>query len=273
VTHLDFRIEPQTGKILLTDANDSVVLSRLAEVAREHAVPIFSGKQVGAIVATESGQLVAGANIELGSSSYRFGIHAEQLAIANAIAIAGNDCNLVRAACTHTPCGLCCEYFLEFACTSNLPILVPSSAEYALSDLVPVLRGRKQQSVKQELSLMAQPSLNSLNSLDSLFAVAMSAASKSYVPYSKRPSGCAIEMADGLVFTGFDVEIGSVQGLREIEIALARVAFAGQLFQDIERIAMVCIYPSSGRLSYARTILKIINIPVDIEAFMTGPLK
>ncbi len=91
---------------------------RASEAARNSYSP-YSHFQVGAAILLESGQTIAGTNVE--NASYRLTSCAEQSAIAAAVTLYGPAIriraiavvNLNGAACM--PCGACRQTILEFA--------------------------------------------------------------------------------------------------------------------------------------------------------------
>ncbi len=95
------------------------LLDDLARAASTRAYAPFSHFHVGAAVLLESGETVAGCNVE--NSSFRLTVCAEQNAIAAAVASYGPALRLravvvtnrERVACS--PCGACRQMIAEFA--------------------------------------------------------------------------------------------------------------------------------------------------------------
>ncbi len=123
---------------------DLAQLSRLAEEAAHRAYAPYSHFFVGAAVLLESGEMLAGCNVE--NASYRLTTCAEQAAIATAVARFGPAirlravvvANLNQTACQ--PCGACRQTIAEFA-PADAIVVYPSAEGRAvtctLADLLP----------------------------------------------------------------------------------------------------------------------------------------
>jgi cytidine deaminase len=130
-------------------------LIEAARAARTHAYAPYSGFAVGAVIATEDGELVSGANFE--NASYGLSVCAEAVALAaanargllgraTAIAIVGDAIDKPLGAVV-TPCGRCRQMLLEAEHIAGRPITLycaPVSGQdgdgivsYALADLLP----------------------------------------------------------------------------------------------------------------------------------------
>lgn len=123
----------------------TVIWDRLiaaAEAARERAYAPYSGFLVGAALEAESGEILAGCNIE--NRSFGGTVCAERVAIGSAVAAgAGKIRALVVITDTEppaAPCGLCLQVLTEFA-GPDLPILLMNTngdrQEFRLADLHP----------------------------------------------------------------------------------------------------------------------------------------
>ena len=98
-------------------AVDLDALIAAAWEVREHAYAPYSGFQVGAAVATASGEVFRGANVE--NASYPAGTCAEVSAIVSAVSAGARELITIAIA-TDTdelvsPCGLCRQTMAEFA--------------------------------------------------------------------------------------------------------------------------------------------------------------
>lgn len=106
-------------------AFDAALLDRLLEeaiVARERAYAPFSGYRVGAAIATRSGKVFIGCNVE--NSTYGATICAERGAIMQMIA-AGEREPVAAAVVTAdggSPCGICRQVLAEFA--DDMPLVL-----------------------------------------------------------------------------------------------------------------------------------------------------
>lgn len=101
------------------------VIERLvvaATRARERAYAPYSKYRVGAAIATESGLIYTGCNVE--NASFPAGICAERSAIASMIAAGDRDpiaCVIVTGGAPAPPCGMCRQVLVEFA--DHMPIV------------------------------------------------------------------------------------------------------------------------------------------------------
>jgi cytidine deaminase len=118
-------------------------LSRLAEAVAHRAYAPYSRFYVGAAILLESGEMLAGCNVE--NASYRLTTCAEQNAIAAAVARFGPGIR-IQALAVHNlngtpcqPCGACRQTIAEFAAATAL-IAFPGPdgpASCTLAELLP----------------------------------------------------------------------------------------------------------------------------------------
>src|ERR1051326_8085549 len=130
-------VNPHSGRVYSPNCGAtldiaSARLSWLARAAMHRAVCPATQKRVGAAILTQSGNVYLGANIEFGWPCELVCIHAEQLAVANAVL--NDDAILTALAVTHTPCGHCSEFLLEFADPTKLRIMLSGQPLRVLSD-------------------------------------------------------------------------------------------------------------------------------------------
>jgi cytidine deaminase len=101
----------------MTDALLLEKLVTLANEARARAYAPYSHYRVGAAIATASGQLFAGCNVE--NASYGAGVCAERNAIGQMVAAGAAEptvCVVVTKGPTAaSPCGICRQVLSEFA--------------------------------------------------------------------------------------------------------------------------------------------------------------
>ena len=119
-------------------------LAAAAEAAAHKAYAPYSKFFVGAAILLETGEIVAGCNVE--NASYRLTTCAEQTAIATAVALYGPTIR-IRAVAVHNlnqtacqPCGACRQTIAEFA-PADATILFPGPSgaptTCTLADLLP----------------------------------------------------------------------------------------------------------------------------------------
>jgi cytidine deaminase len=119
-------------------------LAAAATRAREHAYAPYSHYRVGAAIATRSGNVYAGCNVE--NAAFPSGICAERGAIAAMVAAGERDpiaCVIVTGGkVPAAPCGMCRQVLVEFART--MPVVLigldgrrKTQRELELADLMP----------------------------------------------------------------------------------------------------------------------------------------
>src|SRR5271166_6054294 len=111
----------------MSEIDQGRLLEAAAAVARKAYAP-YSGFMVGAALATESGAVLTGCNVE--NASFPVGGCAERHAIAAAVAGEGPEMRIARIAIvaldpTHepvacAPCGACRQAILEFGPTAEV---------------------------------------------------------------------------------------------------------------------------------------------------------
>jgi len=194
------------------------LMLRLLPIARLYSATEISNFQVGAVAKAGMSKnpnetaLFLGANIEFPAQALTQTIHAEQSAVVNAWLQGAGQIETI--AVTAAPCGHCRQFLYELDGGQNLKILIDrqtgkKTAPHSLADLLPQAFGPRE--LGQSTGLMApraqlaglrlQPSLN-----DSLVQQALSAANKSYAPYSQNYAGSAVETGNGNVLEGRYVE-------------------------------------------------------------------
>ena len=103
--------------------SDPLIEAALA--AREHAHAPFSRFRVGAAVATESGRIFTGCNIE--NATYGLTICAERVAVFKAISEGARDLHRVAVATDREapapPCGACRQILWEFCGDAELVLV------------------------------------------------------------------------------------------------------------------------------------------------------
>jgi len=123
---------------------DDRELLNLAARAAEGSYSPYSMFRVGAVVITDSGDIVSGANIE--NAAFGASICAEANAISNAIAAGAESVRTVAVVCLDgelcTPCGNCRQIMREFD-VKRILLRTPEGATRALSleDLLPMSFG------------------------------------------------------------------------------------------------------------------------------------
>lgn len=133
-----------SGKGSKTKQVDAKLLDRLLEQAitvRENAYAPFSEYRVGAAIATRSGKIYAGCNVE--NSSYGATICAERGAVMQMIAAGDRDPVAMSVVTSDggSPCGICRQVLAEF--TEDMPIVLANLEDESghvvqLAELLPL---------------------------------------------------------------------------------------------------------------------------------------
>ena len=229
------------------------LMTRLLPLAKTYAVVPVSQFQVGAVAMADSHSneggfdLFLGANLEFRHQPLNQSIHAEQSATMNAWH-QGAD-NLQAIATSEAPCGHCRQFLYEIKKNVDLMVITPHGKNRAyrrkaLSDLLPEAFGPLDLCSKS--SLMSPEPLNRKLRLeaadkDPTIAKALSAAQKSYAPYTQNYAGCAIQIQTGEVFSGRSTESAafnpSLTALQSAIVSLNMATFEQQ--PSIERVVLV----------------------------------
>ncbi|MFV1999041.1 MAG: cytidine deaminase [Acidimicrobiia bacterium] len=123
--------------------DDAELVDLAAKAARGSYSP-YSTFRVGAVVVTDGGDVVSGANVE--NAAFGASICAEANAISNAIAAGATSIETVAVVCLDgdpcTPCGNCRQIMREFN-VQRVLLRLPDGVTHALSldDLLPMSFG------------------------------------------------------------------------------------------------------------------------------------
>jgi cytidine deaminase len=190
------------------------LMLRLLPAAMLYSRTPISNFQVGAVAKarmsddTDEFSLFLGANIEFPAQALTQTIHAEQSAVINAWLQGARRIETI--AVTAAPCGYCRQFLYELDDDHDLKVLInkqtgEKTTPHNLSDFLPQAFGPRE--LGQATGLIASPAqpagLNlQQSSNDSFVQKALSAANKSYAPYSHNLAGCAIEAGNGKIYAG-----------------------------------------------------------------------
>jgi cytidine deaminase len=202
-------------------ADPEELMTRLLPLARIYAVVPISGFQVGAVAMagaqgapghSDPFDLFLGANMEFRHQPLNQTIHAEQSA---ALYAWHQGAQYLRAiAASEAPCGYCRQFLCEFENSAEMIVITPGRQNRTyrktlLSDLLPEAFGPLDLGNRSGLMLpAAQDRKLQLNAAakDRTIAEALSAAEKSYAPYTQNVAGCALETQNGEIYSGRYVE-------------------------------------------------------------------
>jgi cytidine deaminase len=153
---------------------------------------------VGAIARGVSGTWYFGGNMEFLGATMQQTVHAEQSAISHAWLRGEKALSAITV--NYTPCGHCRQFMNELNSGLQLRINLPGREPHTLADYLPDAFGPKDLEIKT--LLMDEQDHGYALTGDALNQAAIAAANKSHAPYSKAPSGVALECRDGTLFTG-----------------------------------------------------------------------
>jgi cytidine deaminase len=190
------------------------LMLKLLPIAQLYARVPISNFNVGAVIkariSERSGEfaLFLGANIEFANLALTQTIHAEQAAVMNAWLQGALRIDAIAASAV--PCGRCRQFLYEMDESSTLDIIVqrPGADEFTitkLSDLLPQAFGPSDLDVTTGLMAPSEhlPNLTlETISNDSMVLEALSAARRSYAPYTHNLAGCAIQGSDAKSYIG-----------------------------------------------------------------------
>ena len=216
------------------------LMVKLLPVAKLYAQAPISHFQVGAVakarLADDADEfaLFIGANTEFKGQALTQTIHAEQAAVVNAWLQGAVRIDAI--ALSAIPCGRCRQFLYELktGCTPAIIMAKPDGDDYTtaeLSDLLPQAFGP--QDLKVEAGLTASrgyPPNLSLKTFfeDPLVLETLSAAARSYAPYTHNFAGCTIQMSDGKIYTGSYIENSAFNpSLSPLHTAIIRLNMDG----------------------------------------------
>lgn len=235
------QLQPSTVDRLMKSEGLSrdALMTNLLPLARSFAHPPLSNFLVGAVALGRSGGMYLGANIEVPRNMLGFTVHAEQAAIANAYMSDENGIDAV--AVTAPPCGHCRQFLSELSLELSLRVLIKNMPEVTLSDLLPHPFGPKDLGLKQgALPIRRAHLILAAPSDDPLTLAALSAASSSYSPYTKSPSGVAVSTSAGRIFTGSYIENAAFNpSLPPLQVCMSGVLAAGKNAGSVVRAVLV----------------------------------
>ena len=236
-------------------------LVNFVPIAQLFARPPISEYKVGVVGLGLSGNIYLGVNLEFGDLPAT--IHGEQFMTINA-RNHGEE-YITKMALSAAPCGCCRQFLNEIGNqpgkeASNINFLIPGKPQYTLGELLPEAFGPADLGVQGGL-LSPMPIPSSLN----LEERARQAAHSSYAPYSKCPSGVAIQTTDGRIFSGSYVENAAFNpAIPPLTSALVACVAANVSYKDISRV--VLCEGSTGKVRQQMPTIDVIkNINPDID--------
>jgi cytidine deaminase len=208
-------------------------------LAQLYSLPPTSAYRVGAVCGGASGNIYFGANVELANAPLGFTIHAEQSAIANAVA--HGEKAIQRLAVTAAPCGHCRQFLNELTTASTLEVIIPGKPATTLTALLPNSFGPADLGVQGGLGGQMETQMVLPSGATSPIAqAALQAASRSYSPYTQSHSGVAFRLEDGTIIAGSYIESAAYNpSLPPVIAAIDRLRFSGRQYSDISEALLV----------------------------------
>jgi cytidine deaminase len=214
------------------------LMTGLLPLAQTYARPPISNYRVGAVARGASGALYLGANLEFSGQALGFSVHAEQSALSNAYM--HDEGGVPAIAVTAAPCGHCRQFMMELSPEGGIEVIVSGKSPAKLSTLLPMAFGPKDLGLGYGALPVKEVDLAVSAASDEVVAAALAAARRSWAPYSKAPSGVALQTKAGRVHKGSYIENAAFNpSLPPFEAALAAVIVAGEDGANISRAVLV----------------------------------
>lgn len=234
------------------------LMQRLLPLAKLYSAAEISGFQVGAVAKArmsnkaDDSALFLGANIEFPGQALNQTIHAEQSAVINAWLQGAGQFEVM--AVSEAPCGCCRQFLYELQGSQDLMIMIQNlheekTAIFDLPALLPQAFGPHE--LGSHSGLMAHPARLPdlrlrLSSQDSFVLEALTAARKSYAPYSHNLAGCAIQAGRHKIYTGAYIENAAFNpSLSPLQTALVRLVMDNLESDSIITKAVLVEKPTS----------------------------
>ena len=265
----------------IMEIEEEALMVLLLPVASVYSIAPISNFRVGAVAkasvnpARSEYDLYLGANIEFTGQALSHTVHAEQAAFVNAWL--QGAIKLHSIAVPIAPCGHCRQFLYELEGRNTLMIITPGEGPSGfrstrLVELMPEAFGPSD--LKKTAGLMA--ALNDGHGLtlkvdvkDPLVLEALSAANRSYAPYSNGMAGCAIQTNDGRIYGGPYVENAAFNpSLPPLQTAVSSMKMGG-LAQErtITRVVLVEKPCASGQRAVTEMVLRSFAPDVSLEYF------
>lgn len=215
------------------------LMEKLLPEASKRAVVPVSNFRVGCVCRGESGNLYFGSNIEFNGQPLSATIHAEQAAVANAIAC--GESGIKALAVTAAPCGGCRQFLKELRGAEDLKIQVAGKAVCRLRDLLPDGFGPADLGVEERLMDNQPHDLQLVEATDDKLTLkALQAAAGSHAPYSGCHAAVALEIDRGFIFTGSYAENAAYNtSLLPLQSALSVLLMRSYRFINVRRAVLV----------------------------------
>lgn len=214
------------------------LMVELIPLAETYSRAPISNFHVGVVVRGASGALYLGANIEVPGQCLGFAVHAEQASLSNAYM--HSEPGVSALAVGAPPCGHCRQFINEMSPDGEILILTPGNPPAKLSSILPSAFGPAALGMKSGALPVRESPLALGASAPPLAMAALDAARKSYAPYSKSPSGVALQSTTGRMYRGSYIEnVAFNPSLSPLQTALAAMIVAGEDYPKISGATLV----------------------------------
>jgi cytidine deaminase len=211
----------------------------------------------------ETGDLLLGGNLEFLGAPLGQTVHAEQFLFSRAYH-RGNSIEYFALG-KATPCGHCRQFINEFQGAKNIRVHNAAGLDFRIGDILPFSFGPEQLKQKGIAAGKNSHKLKLKKKPTKLEDAALSAAEKSYCPYSETPAGVAIKTAKD-IFVGSYIENAAFNpSLPPLQAALINLAAAGCQWSDIKEVVLVQVYGKIDFASATENLLKIIAPKASFE--------
>ncbi|KAF8051795.1 hypothetical protein N665_1665s0012 [Sinapis alba] len=271
------------------------LLPLLVNPAKPLARPPISKFHVAAIGLGSSGRIFVGVNVEFPGLPLHHSIHAEQFLVTNLTL--NSEPNLRHFSVSAAPCGHCRQFLQEIRDAPDIRILItdPNAFRDVVTDendtvsekddgyvrLESILPHRfgPNDLLERDVPLLLEPHDNRLSFSDitngytdsDLKLTALSAANRSYSPYSRCPSGVALVDCEGRVYRGWYMESAAYNpSLGPVQAALVDFVAngGGEGFERIVGAVLVEKKDAVVRQEHtARMLLQVIAPKCDFKVF------
>ncbi|MGV8830805.1 MAG: hypothetical protein ACOH2N_02420 [Devosia sp.] len=208
----------------------------LLEEAKRYAHPPISDFFVGAVgLASPSGDLILGGNVEFPGTHLAYTLHGEGYVATRAFN-RGSELAVIAIGEAH-PCAHCRQYLSEFAASDALELIDPLGHTLTLAQLYPwpfdpAYLGEPGALAAQlpwpELELAAAEVSRDIA------AALLAAGRRAHAPYSKCPGAVVLELSDGRLVAGAGVEsVAFNPTVGPLQAALVDLLAAGRPYGDI----------------------------------------
>lgn len=219
------------------DISTDTLLRQVVGLVKQFAVAPISSFDVGAAGLGESGAVYLGTNLEFAGAAISETVHGEQFMLTNAVH--RNETRIQAVAVNAAPCGHCRQFLNELPSAGEIVVLIGEAPAQTLGELLPHPFGPADLGCDTPLLTRFDHGLQT-TSQDSCVRDAVSAANRSYAPYTASYSGVAISHS-GTNFCGSYIESAAYNpSLPPMQAALVALRAGGVVdFSGIDKVVLV----------------------------------